>query len=54
MAIQPTDRRDRAAKDIIEPAVQEGFLPARIETEVKRRLEREEYVEALVIAIYFD
>lgn len=54
MAIQPTDRRNRAAKDIIEPAIQEDFLPARIETEVKQCLDREEYVEALVIAIYFD
>lgn len=54
MATQQPARRDRDAKTFLEPALGEVSLPSHIEREVQKRLEEGEYVEALVVAIYFD
>lgn len=54
MATQKPARRDRDAKQFLEPALGELSLPSHVEREVRQRLEDGEYVEALVVAIYFD
>lgn len=54
MATQTGDARNRAAKSFIEPVLGEDVLPSCIEDAVRKRLDEEKYVEALVIAIYFE
>jgi hypothetical protein len=54
MTTQPPASRGRDAKTFLEPALGELSLPSHVECEVRQRLEEGEYVEALVVAIYFD
>lgn len=54
MATRPPAPRDRDAKAFLEPALDELCLPSHVEREVQARLEEGAYVEALVVAIYYD
>lgn len=53
MATEPVDGRNEAARRFIEPVQDEVVLSSEFEAEFRRRLEDEDYVGALVVAIYF-
>lgn len=54
MATRPPTPRDCDARAFLEPALEELSLPSHVEREVRDRLEAGAYVEALVVAIYYD